>query len=150
MHVDVSFSYLRSAATASFDKKEFHRNCTACIFFADSHLTVYTQPAVLVLCLSTISMHPAHSAHWSFHCQHAISQCQFFVIPLSAHILHLQPIGHLDVNTQPALCKLSVSLLPAKHHVHFQHCLLTVSIDSPVNCQHSVTPLLEQASCSCT
>jgi hypothetical protein len=28
MHVDVSFSYLRSAATASFDKKEFHRNCT--------------------------------------------------------------------------------------------------------------------------
>ena len=28
MHVDVSFSYLRSAATASFDIKEFHRNCT--------------------------------------------------------------------------------------------------------------------------
>jgi hypothetical protein len=28
MHVDVSFSYLRSAATASFNKKEFHRNCT--------------------------------------------------------------------------------------------------------------------------
>ncbi len=28
MHVDLSFSYLRSAATASFDKKEFHRNCT--------------------------------------------------------------------------------------------------------------------------
>jgi hypothetical protein len=28
MHVDVSFSYLRAAATASFDKKEFHRNCT--------------------------------------------------------------------------------------------------------------------------
>jgi hypothetical protein len=29
MHVDVSFSYLRSAATASFDIKKFHRNCTA-------------------------------------------------------------------------------------------------------------------------
>ncbi len=28
MHVDVSFSYLRSAATASFDIKKFHRNCT--------------------------------------------------------------------------------------------------------------------------
>jgi hypothetical protein len=31
MHVDLSFSYLRSAATASFDKKEFHRNCTICM-----------------------------------------------------------------------------------------------------------------------
>jgi hypothetical protein len=29
MYVDVSFSCLRSAATASFDIKEFHRNCTA-------------------------------------------------------------------------------------------------------------------------
>ncbi len=28
MHVDVSFSYLCSAATASFDIKKFHRNCT--------------------------------------------------------------------------------------------------------------------------
>jgi hypothetical protein len=28
MHVDVSFSYLCSAVTASFDIKEFHRNCT--------------------------------------------------------------------------------------------------------------------------
>jgi hypothetical protein len=27
-NVDVSFSYLRSAATASFDIKKFHRNCT--------------------------------------------------------------------------------------------------------------------------
>jgi hypothetical protein len=28
MHVDLSFSYLRSAATASFDRKELRRNCT--------------------------------------------------------------------------------------------------------------------------
>ncbi len=28
MHVDLSFSYLRFAEAASFDKKEFHRNCT--------------------------------------------------------------------------------------------------------------------------
>jgi hypothetical protein len=32
MHVDLSFSYLRSAATASFDKKEFHRNRTVPFF----------------------------------------------------------------------------------------------------------------------
>jgi hypothetical protein len=31
MHVDVSFSYLRSAATASFDIKKFHRNCTVIV-----------------------------------------------------------------------------------------------------------------------
>jgi hypothetical protein len=31
--VDVSFSYLRSAATASFDIKEFHRNCTIISLF---------------------------------------------------------------------------------------------------------------------
>jgi hypothetical protein len=32
MHVDLSFSYLRFAEAASFDKKELRRSCTNCTF----------------------------------------------------------------------------------------------------------------------
>jgi hypothetical protein len=45
MHVDLSFSYLRSAATASFDKKEFHRNCTLL-------MKIFTDGVLFYTCIS--------------------------------------------------------------------------------------------------
>jgi hypothetical protein len=87
-------------------------------------------------------------SRWSSHCQHPSSQYQFSVIPLPAHRLPLQPIGHLDVCTQPAWGQYSVIPLPAKHHVHFQHCHLTVSMQPAsisflsFRCQHTDYPFL--------
>ncbi len=113
-----------------------------------------------VLCHSAVSTHPAPPAHWSSGCQHATGPVSVICQLPAKHHVHFQDC-HLTVSMQPASvsclsfrcqhtvytfrrwssqsqhatsqCQLSVSLLPAKHHVHFQHCHLTVSIDTSLS-----------------
>jgi hypothetical protein len=58
------------------------------------HYEVSAQPATFQLIVISLSTH-----------NNPPPPCQFFFIPLSAHILPLQPIGHLDVSPQLAWCQ---------------------------------------------